>query len=167
MSIALPALLVSWLLSDWNIFQSRLFLPVFSIEYILLLLPHCAFVLWQRGCNNTQHIKRYLNNEPNRKNIQTQTKGSCPQKKNGGRRGIRTPEPVREQIYSLSPLAAWLSARCCVKLFAFMSASWSHLSDLNRRPFAYKASALPAELRWQKNAMTLFMIKENSVNFRG
>ena len=43
-----------------------------------------------------------------------------------------------------------ISARCCVKLFAFMSASWSHLSDLNRRPFAYKASALPAELRWQK-----------------
>ncbi len=25
---------------------------------------------------------------------------------------------------------------------------WSHLSDSNRRPTAYKAVALPAELRW-------------------
>ena len=26
---------------------------------------------------------------------------------------------------------------------------WSHLSDSNRRPAAYKADALPAELRWR------------------
>ena len=26
---------------------------------------------------------------------------------------------------------------------------WSHLSDSNRRPSAYKAGALPTELRWQ------------------
>ncbi len=29
-----------------------------------------------------------------------------------------------------------------------LSVKWSHLSELNRRPSAYKAGALPAELKW-------------------
>ena len=29
--------------------------------------------------------------------------------------------------------------------------TWSHLSDSNRRPSAYKAGALPTELKWQGN----------------
>lgn len=32
--------------------------------------------------------------------------------------------------------------------FIFSIWKWSHLSDLNRRPSAYKAGALPAELKW-------------------
>jgi hypothetical protein len=57
----------------------------------------------------------------------------------GGWRGIRTPELVREQIYSLPPLTAWLSTLRGI----FFRRKWSQHSDLNRGPAAYKADALP------------------------
>ena len=100
--------------------------------------------------------------------------------KNGGQRGIRTPEVV-DKGFTVPPIwPLWnlpvkmkMSVLCysfgghsSLKFFLFsccfmavpfeaqMSSSekseeWSHLSDLNRRPFAYKASALPTELKWQ------------------
>ena len=57
-------------------------------------------------------------------------RGAC------GQRRIRTSVLVREQIYSLSPLATRPSAH------------ESHLPESNWRPTDYKSVALPAELRW-------------------
>ena len=61
-------------------------------------------------------------------------------RENGGESRIRTYEAVKQQIYSLPPLAAWVSP-----LFR----SRSQWTDSNPRPADYKSAALPAELHWR------------------
>ncbi len=60
--------------------------------------------------------------------------------RNGGESRIRTYEGVSQQIYSLPPLAAWVSP-----LIPTTRSQWT---DSNPRPADYKSAALPAELHW-------------------
>src|SRR3979490_372460 len=74
----------------------------------------------------------------------------CPEV--GGGRRIRTFEGVSRQIYSLLPLAARASLlKRCGRLSPSRPkkspAGWSWRRESNPRPSAYKADALPAELR--------------------
>ena len=74
--------------------------------------------------------------------------------KDGGQGGIRTPEGVSQQIYSLPPLAAWVPARFQgARPWAIAATSpddcrtpdvccWSWRSDLHRQPPVYKTGAL-------------------------
>ncbi len=55
----------------------------------------------------------------------------------GGERWIRTTVPIREQIYSLSPLAARPS------LHDYLLVFWSRRWDSNPQPADYKSAALP------------------------
>ena len=59
----------------------------------------------------------------------------------GGGRWIRTTEVVRQQIYSLPPLAA--------REFPHIY-GWSWWTDSNPRPADYKSAALPTELHQRK-----------------
>ena len=61
--------------------------------------------------------------------------------KNGGERRNRTFEGACRQIYSLVPLAAWVSLHSDIEIFL-----WSWRRDLNPRPAVYKTAALPTEL---------------------
>src|SRR6188768_3301009 len=69
-----------------------------------------------------------------------------------GQRRIRTSVLVREQIYSLSPLATRPSAHRKYELQ--YSDILSHLPESNWRPTDYKSVALPAELRWRITVST-------------
>src|SRR6185295_593084 len=77
----------------------------------------------------------------------------APRCRGGGQGGIRTPEGVSQQIYSLPPLAAWVPARVeaqGLRLQASATAplpetwdlQWSWRSDLHRQPPVYKTGAL-------------------------
>src|SRR5437763_15404919 len=65
----------------------------------------------------------------------------------GGGRRIRTFEGVSRQIYSLLPLAARASLLEVVRWPIPFPSGWSWRRESNPRPPAYKAGALPAELR--------------------
>ncbi len=67
--------------------------------------------------------------------------------------GIRTPEGVSQQIYSLPRLTASVPTH-----FLLLRVKSSHLSDSNRRPAVYKTDALPAELRWPLKILTFKLI---------
>ncbi|GEM_PF-6831151 len=101
----------------------------------------------------------------------------------GGGGGIRTPEAISQLIYSQSPLAAWVPHRAAPQIVSTevrkpdRSASlqedstteavevspgkvlWSFRPDSNRKPTAYKAVALPVELRkpaeWRQPRLSL------------
>lgn len=54
---------------------------------------------------------------------------------------------TKQTIY-LVVVVAWIILTTVVgKEFIVIHSSWSPLSDLNRRPAAYKAAALPTELK--------------------
>jgi hypothetical protein len=68
-----------------------------------------------------------------------------------GQGGIRTPEGVSQQIYSLPPLAAWVPARVRPEGLRHLASRgsprpgtffWSWRSDLHRQPPVYKTGAL-------------------------
>lgn len=69
------------------------------------------------------------------------------------------PRSRRQGIYSPPHLTALESAQLIKKIerktFQTFYKKWSHWSDLNRWPFAYKASALPAELQWLKHKKSI------------
>ena len=70
----------------------------------------------------------------------------------GGERRIRTSEGKRQQIYSLPPLATWVSPLKGQEGFTKEPPTpWSWRRDLNPRPADYKSAALPPELRQQTN----------------
>jgi hypothetical protein len=77
----------------------------------------------------------------------------------GGERRIRTSEGMSQQIYSLPPLAAWVSPPKSSRAMTLAGdpadarpfAGWSWRRESNPRPADYKSAALPAELRQQTN----------------
>src|SRR2546427_3456607 len=77
----------------------------------------------------------------------------------GGGRRIRTFEGVSRQIYSLLPLAARASLLdavvACLHPAKKSPAGWSWRRESNPRPSAYKADALPAELRQPNRSILL------------
>ena len=87
---------------------------------------------------------------------------------------VRDSNPRRRSqgIYSPPHLTALVTAQRELQPHRWMwscnsfHSIWSHLSDLNRRPFAYKASALPAELKWHiSSARQILFRKKAKSNF--
>jgi hypothetical protein len=83
-----------------------------------------------------------------------------------GERRIRTFELVRGQIYSLLPLATWLSPRdfilYCSDARTRYKKIMSRRRDSNPRPADYKSAALPAELH--RPFHSFFVSNSNGIN---